>query len=438
MPLPLLDINDSNLQLWGDDEPLRSPGYALLNGQRYIFGNPARAAARLRPREINTRFWWQLNTEPLQPALGPARHSADMVHAHLLDIHEQAGKPDELLLAVSGTMQRDQLALLLGIIQQCPFSAVGLVNRSIALGSLYDCNGRLFHLEIQLHQAVITALGQNDGNTELLHTTPLPGCGLLQLQERLVEPIASAFIRQTRYDPRRQAQSEQQLYDALPDALRALDTGSESNLEVNGYRARIERGELVKAGERLFSALAQAIGPLQPGDRVLLDPIAALLPGLLQEIPAAEVVENDALWKAVGRHGERLVQREQALSFVTSLPCLAQPGVTPKAAAPPAMGPGSNPESAPVAEMSSGAKAPSPATPTHLLLAASARPLAARGTPVTEGCELYQHNGLWLLRGPATGGTQVNGLPYREGQALVAGDTVSCGEHRAALIEVLP
>ena len=148
MSIGLLDINDSNLQLWHNDKRVQSPGYALLQGQHYLFGAAARSAARLQPRDINTRYWWQLGTDTLQPALGPARHTGDLVHAHLRQLHTEAQQPDEILLAVSGSMQHDQLALLLGIVQQCPFDAVGLVNRSFALASLHAVDGPLFHLEL--------------------------------------------------------------------------------------------------------------------------------------------------------------------------------------------------------------------------------------------------------------------------------------------------
>ena len=276
MTIALLDINDSNLQLWRGAELLQSPGYTLLDEQQYVFGHPARAAARMRPRDINTRFWWQLNTEALQPALGPARHTADLVHAHLLDIYQQAGQPEELMLAVSSSMQRDQLALLLGIIERCPFNAVGLVNRSVAMASLYGGPGKLYHVEIQLHQAVISELAESNGDVELKRVIPLPGLGLLQLQERLIEIIAAAFIRQTRFDPRRKADAEQQLYDALPDALSALESASEYNMVVMGYRARINHSDLLEAGGHLFSSAPEAIGVLNQGDRVLLDPAAGL------------------------------------------------------------------------------------------------------------------------------------------------------------------
>ena len=46
MGIGLLDINDSNLQLWHNDKRVQSPGYALLQGQQYLFGAAARSAAR--------------------------------------------------------------------------------------------------------------------------------------------------------------------------------------------------------------------------------------------------------------------------------------------------------------------------------------------------------------------------------------------------------
>ena len=92
MPAALLDLLDSTLQLWHGDRCVQSPGYALLNGQDYVFGTPARATARLKPRDVNTRYWWRLSTEALQPALGPARHTGDLVHAHLMQLHAEADK----------------------------------------------------------------------------------------------------------------------------------------------------------------------------------------------------------------------------------------------------------------------------------------------------------------------------------------------------------
>jgi hypothetical protein len=419
MTIALLDINDCNLQLWHGGNHLQSPGYALLVDQQYRFGNPARAAARLQPRDINTRYWWQLSTEALQPALGPARHTGDLVHAQLQELHREGGEPGEVVMAVSGSMQRNQLALLLGIVQQCPFAAVGLVHRSVALGSLHGATGRLFHLEIQLHQALITELAHRDKQVELQRTVPLPGAGLLQLQEKLVEIIATAFIRQTRFDPRRKAITEQQLYDVLPDALRALGRDNETTIEVNGYRAGINRAELLPAGQRLFDSAREAIGEPQPGDRVIADPVAGLLPGLTERLPGLQLLQADSVRTALEQQLDRLVERGQALSFVTALPGTASPAPPPAPAA-----------TAPMAA------APRPAA-THLLQGHQARPLAAAGTSIGPGWELRQIPAGWQLRGAAGPGLLVNGRPCQPDQVLGGGDTLRIGDGpELLLIEV--
>jgi hypothetical protein len=295
---------------------------------------------------------------------------------------------------------------------------VGLVNRSVALASLYGGAGRLFHLEIQLHQAVITELAQRDQQVEMQRSVALPGCGLLQLQEQLVEIIAAAFIRQTRFDPRRKASTEQQLYDALPDALRKLRRETETNLEVNGYRARINRGELLAASQRLFDSAPQTMGSLHPDDRIIADPIAGLLPGLSDRFDRLEILAGDSVRQALGQHLEQLVQRDQALSFVTVLPCLqaAQPPPTPEPAAQPAAAPAR----------------PDP-EPTHLLENHRARPLSPAGTDLGPGWAIHRCAAGWQLRG-AGPAIRVNGADYRRDQILRCGDAIRIGSDRDILL----
>jgi hypothetical protein len=425
MAVGILDLHDSNLQLWHKEARVQSPGYALLQGKEYLFGAPARAAARLQPRDINTRYWWRLSTEALQPALGPARHTGDLVHSHLRQLHHEAGQPTEVLLAVPGSMERDQLALLLGIVEKCPFNAVGLVNRSVALGSLYGKHERLFHLEIQLHQALVSELVASDHTLELRGSTPLPGCGLLQLQERLVEIIAAEFVRQTRFDPRRKAATEQQLYDALPSALRALQERVETNLDVNGYRARISAQQLETAGQRLFDSAGDSIGVLSSRDMVIADPLAALLPGTTEAFGQLHILQADDIVRAVQLHQEQLTQREQSLSFVNALPILQERIV-------PATRPS---ESAPVATPSAPVKPAS--QPTHLLNGHIARPLVKSGTNLSNGCALYLSAEGWLLRSAGTSAL-VNGREYLSGQTLNTGDAITIsGSNVELLIEVL-
>jgi hypothetical protein len=111
-----------------------------------------------------------------------------------------------------------------------------------------------------------------------------------------------------------------------------------------------------------------------------------------------------------------LVQRSEALDFVTSLPLTQAPG-------------------APAAEAARGETMHEPAgrQPTHLLRDALASPLSAAGTQLENGWELFYKDNGWHLRGAGVQLT-VNGSAYTSGQVLVAGDEIGLGAGRSALL----
>lgn len=414
MPPALLDLADSNLQLWHGDKHIQSPGYALLDKGGFVFGHEARRAARVRPRDINTQFWWRLGTEPLQPPMGHARHTGDLAHAHLTDLHACADEPGEILFAVPGSMPHEQLSLLLGIAQQCPFQAAGLVNRSVALASLHGGAETMVHLELQLHQAMVYFIAAEDAIWTLESQQSLPGCGLLQLQERLVETIAAAFVRQARFDPRRKANSEQDLYDALPRLLHTLQSKPETTLDVSGYQARIARAELVGCAERLRDGVLATLGAQFRDSPVLIEPLTATLPGIGDWLDSLRVVEADDLQRALTLHAPSIAQPGEALTLITTLPGLGDADCRP------ARQPMRN-------------TAPAP---THLLSGHKARALASGGCKLTGGWQVHQVNGEWRLGGTGTP-PQVNNCEYIPGQTLAAGDVIRIGEdYTAQLIEV--
>ena len=74
--------------------------------------------------------------------------------------------------------------------------------------------------------------------------------------------------------------------------------------------------------------------------RILIaDPLAGLLPGLTAKFTGMEVLDPGALQRALEAHRETLIQREQALSFVVSLPALNAQEPRPEALGPAAAQP---------------------------------------------------------------------------------------------------
>jgi hypothetical protein len=389
MSAAILDLNDRNLRLWQEGEVLlESPGYAWLEGREYQFGGTALDQARLHPRHINHRFWWQLNVEPLQPQFGPGRHSADLVHAHLLDIHQQGGRPDEIIIAAPGSLQNDQLSLLLGIIQQCPFTAVGLVDRAVASAAAVATGGTCWHINLQLHQALVTRLNVVDGHLQRDSVTPIPGCGWLALQDKLANTIADVFINQTRFDPRRKAASEQNLYDQLPTALAQLQTQDVCNLEVGGHRVRVEGRALEQSCTGHYERLAQAVAGHD--GQVILDASIVNLPGIRTQFADATLLEPGSLSSTVEQHRELIAGGAEGVHFITRLPATAT----------------ASPEQSATVVTSPAPAPPAEHTPaTQGVTATRAEPISFRISIDERGCTLHPDGGPQ----PQLNGTPITG-----------------------------
>jgi hypothetical protein len=389
MSIAILDINDATLSLWTNGKKvLQSPGYALLEGGDYRFGEDARSQARLHPQQINHRFWSQLDMEPLNPRFGPGRHSADLVHAHLLSIHQQGGRPEELIIAAPGSLQHDQLALLLGIVEQCSFSVIGLVDRAVAAVAQSKAAAYNWHVELQLHQALVTGIHCENGTLSRDQVTPIPGSGWLAVQDSLARAIADAFIRQTRFDPRRQAATEQALYDQLPALLSELQSSAEHNMELGGRHARIERSLLAESCEKHYQRISRCMDD-KPG-QVLLGPDMANLPDLARQLPAAQRVSSTAISDSIREHGESICHSDGDVHFITSLPASEVSEAATRTTAAPA--PVTEPVEAP------------PGLPTH--------------------CQIDIEGGMLTLKPRSGPAPRVNGEAITTATSLTAGDII--------------
>ena len=332
----VIELNDAGVRLSdGQAFNVVSPAYALLEAYRLVLGTAARREARLNPRHTNTHFWSRLSMDGLPIPAPRARTQADLAYAHLLDLWQQAtsGRSDagdEVVFAVPGQFDRNQLALLLGIAKECPFRAVGLVD--LAVAAVADAgvpSGTVVHVDAHLHRTVLTRIEAGDelvrGRVDDVSATALIG-----VQDAMVGLIADAFIRETRFDPLHEAATEQRLYDSMDDWLALLARNGEALLELdtgrNSYRVNLHQDRLVERLRSRYQQLAERIRSTAPDDaRLLLSERIAQLPGLIPVLENAtgmtcQVLDAASTSRGTLRHIDRIKRDSDKLAFVTRLP----------------------------------------------------------------------------------------------------------------------
>jgi hypothetical protein len=295
-----LELNDAGLVLAGVAENrmtllAESPGYASLLEADVLTGPAAAQRSRLQPLLTHNRYWSELSTDALARPNARAQTNADLAYvqlSHLLSDRHSEGA--SLLLAIPAGYSREQLGLLLGIVQETGWTVAGLVDAALAACATEAPPGVCAHLDLQLHRSVLTTLEQ-DGQEGLQRTqfNVLPGLGLARFEQTWMQLVSDAFVRQTRFDPLHQAASEQQLFDRLPQWLAALNDNETIELELpvgeETRRAEVHRAQFLSAAEPHYDSLLKLLNSARRAGTqlpVYVSARMAALPGFLARLHA--------------------------------------------------------------------------------------------------------------------------------------------------------
>jgi hypothetical protein len=232
----------------------------------------------------------------------------------------------------------------------------------------------MLHLDLQLHQAVATLLeaSRADGMLRRIRYELLPGAGVLAFRQSMAAAVATAFVRETRFDPLHQAATEQTLHDRLPDWLRVLAeaeaTDAEIPLGTDAHRIVVQRALLANAAETLAADILRLVQSARPPGTPLhlcFTPRVAEVPGLvarlggLRDCLPVELQEGAAALGAVGA-AAGIVRPVDAIALIHRLPLQSSAPAGPVTAPP-------------VADTA----VPADAVPTHVLFRGRAWPITA-------------------------------------------------------------
>ncbi|NND00131.1 MAG: hypothetical protein HKN85_08115 [Gammaproteobacteria bacterium] len=237
----IIHINDNNLLIQQGDKLSRSQGYAWLkDGEVYFDLDQPHIAVlhcRLQPQQINSRYWQQCEQTSIASNDSGMRHAADLVWCHLNQL-KAAYKLDEVVLVVPSHYQAANLQLLLGIAKACGLRVRSLINKAVlALHRDIAADGHYLHIDLQLHQTVCSEVIAADGKLKLGKVEILHEVGLQAMQDSLLKAIQNRFIHSDRFDPLHYAETEQQLFNQLPQLARQIAKEGKTNVTVK-YQGR--------------------------------------------------------------------------------------------------------------------------------------------------------------------------------------------------------
>jgi FHA domain-containing protein len=339
-----LELIDSGLMLArtaGQETELvaEAPGLAILEERATITGEAAAGRVRRSPLLAQTNFWRGLSTDPLPRPSRVAQTSADIAFAQA---NELLGKwrdtEPRVLLALPGGYSREQLGLLLGVINETGVAVAGLVDAALAACSLEPAGPRVLHLDLEMHQAILTVLEYTGGDHAGLKRSRYeiaPQHGLLAVQQSCVEFIADTFIRKTRFDPLHDAANEQQLVDQLPHWFAQLRSSERISITMpladRTPEIELSRDELVAAAQVHYSELLRLVQSARiaglPLELRVSDRLAAL-PGLLERLSSLrdcsiKVLPRGAAALGALQHESTIARSADALALVYLLPSAA-------------------------------------------------------------------------------------------------------------------
>lgn len=329
----IVEVNDAELRVVnGVAAAITSPGYASAVNGHLEFGERALAQAQLHPRSTENRYWRDLNTAPIHHLGRRVRHHADLAYLQLEQLRGLAGNPEAAVFVVPGSLSHEQLALLLGVAQACHLRPLALIDSAVAAGAASLGRGRWIHVDLQQHQAVLTALDV-DSRITRDRVEVLPGLGINAIRAACVQAITAAFVAHCRFDPLHHAATEQLLHDHLPRWLELLTTSAEINVQMAWRGARFDTRVTREMLEHAVTPLLSRLRAALPADRqavashrLAAQPGYAAVFGETPALAARAVFDGLPNAFATGPAGVRLVTTLPASSAPRLASALPQAG----------------------------------------------------------------------------------------------------------------
>jgi len=434
-----LDLNDALLAVADETGVLATePGYVVAGDAGAHFGQDALPLLRRQRHLASTRHWREFSDQPFSHPLGGYRSNAELVAAQLQRLWARHGTGrDGVAYATPPWWTASQLKALVTLSGTLGIRVLGLADAAVAASRQQHPGRELLQLDAGLHSLTLSQIRQA-GQAGLGDRESFPKLGIETLLRTATELLARRFIECSRFDPLHDSETEQALFDRLPDWLARLARDAEVTLKIETRSGTF--GATLQAAD-FRTQMARSCEPLLQRLRARIaerGPHALQVHARLADIPGV----LDALMRLPDAVVHVLGPGAAALGLVGRVPAQLEPGSTPVVELAWDQAP------AEVYSAASSPALPAAGVPTHLLVGHRAYRLGTGpfriGAELAPGeagvvldpalrglsrqhCTLRRENGSLFVRDHSRFGTWLNGYRIEGAALLQPGDVLSLG-----------
>jgi hypothetical protein len=439
----VIELSDRSLALARGGKVLSAAPSAVFDGSTAeAAGTGAWRTLRRQPTATSTRHTGAVLSDSSASTRAASLFTAEL--SRRLD-ESPRGDDERVWLAAPVRVDPRGLGTVLGIARELSLPVDGFIDAATASVSALGLERSAVVLELGLHHLAGTAVESDGKNARRRRSILGDKGGLIELYESWLKLISTAMVKRTRFDPLHVADTEQQLFDALPRLLTevAATGGATAGVSTSGSRFEVSlsRDQFAESAQPIYREMLRVMHALRPAGAtvaLVLPQAVAGLPGLresLEQFVGCELIAVADGFAAAATSALDLPEAPdaQAVRLLRRLPARAQPSLEPLFTREPLGAEQLAESAAPASHVLYEGRA-------HLLgenpLIIGRAPGASPAIELPEGlagvsrrhCTLVRNGGELLLVDHSQFGTFVNGERVSERVRLHAGDRIRLGE----------
>jgi hypothetical protein len=278
-----IDLDDRAVSFARGGCVLASSPSAVFDGSTdESAGKGAWNALRSHPTATSSRHLEAVLTQPDAQDRSFEMVAVDL--AHRLEGHRPL-EGESVWVASPAIADARGLGSVLGILRGLGLPVGGFIDSATATTAALAPDTNAIVLELGLHRVAATAVEVTAGTARRRRSIIGPAIGLIELHQALLERVSSALVKRTRFDPRHDAVTEQELFDEIPALLREVSSGvAKASVRGGAFEVELSRDELAQAAHPLTREVLRLIHELRPAGT----PAAVIVPAVLAGIPGLQ------------------------------------------------------------------------------------------------------------------------------------------------------